>query len=121
MIELGSHPRLHGQKPVPPANQQSPPPTGLASQRHTTVPGDRVMDCGDNRYARMLNIENAIGKGLVVMHHIKIIGMLEYPVPSALTECPRLCKSARQLADPFTTPQWVPQLRKRHGHGLSGV
>ena len=121
MIELGSHPRLHGQKPVPSANQQSPPPTGLASQRHTTVPGDRVMDCGDNRYARALNIENAISKGLVIVHHIKIIGMLEYPVPSALTECPGLRKSARQLTEPFAPAQWIPQLRERHGHRLSGI
>ena len=35
------------------------------------------MDSGHNRDARALEIKNAIGEGLVVVHDVEVVGMLE--------------------------------------------
>ena len=105
MMQSRGDPRLHTQKSVPSTDHQPPPPAGLSCQSDPEIPGDGMMDRRHHRQARTLEIQNAVGKGLVVVHHVKRVSMIEQPIARALAKRLGLGEPPAELAQPFSPPQ----------------
>ena len=78
---------LHAEKPVPTTDHEPPPPAGFSCQSDPEIPGDGVVNRRHYRQTRALQIQNAVSEGLVVVHHVKLVGMIEQPIPRALAKC----------------------------------
>ena len=92
MAQSPGDPGLHAKKSVPTTDHQPPTPTGLSCQSDREIPGDGMMDRCHYWQARPLEVQNAIGEGLVIVHHVKLVGMIEQPIPHALAKRLRLGK-----------------------------
>ena len=79
------------------------------------------MDRRHHRQTRALKIQNALSKGLVVVHHVKFVSMIEQPIPHALAKSLRLGKPTAELAEPFFAPKRIAQFFARHAPKISRV
>ena len=121
MTQLRGDPGLHAKEPVPTADHQPPPPAGLSRQSDPEIPGDGMMDRRHHRQTRALEIQNAVGKGLVVVHHVKFVGVIEQPIAHTLAKRLGLGKPSAELAKPFFTAKSIDQLCAGHAPEISRV
>ena len=90
-------------------------------QSDPEIPGDGVMNRRHHRQARALKIQYAVGKGLVVVHHVKRVGMIEQPIPHALAKRLRLGEPPAELAKPFFATEPITQLFAGHAPEIPRV
>ena len=80
-----------------------------------------MMDRRHHRQARALEIQNAVCKGLVVVHYVKLVGMIEQPIAHTLAKRLGLGEPPAELAKPFFAAKSIAQLCAGHAPEISRV